>query len=253
MRLLVIGGVHGDEPLGMAVLAELEKSPAPNVSTLVGNPRACEAGVRHVDADLNRVFPGDLLGGEYEVERAYELREFLEGDFDLILDFHNTITPDNDCGFIGDSGDRTAVAAAAAFLKLPRVVIANYNCVNRYAPNCLSVEVSLDSPECRADLWVARIRKLASMDAAQLNSLTLPPIFRFVGRVSPEQVEGAVTETWRAFQPVPAQDARALGLPEDAHAIFVDEKFSCGYYAALVKRAFLPVGQQDHEVRTART
>jgi hypothetical protein len=235
MRLLVIGGLHGDEPLGKAVVAALEASPEPNVTPVLGNPRACEVDVRFLETDLNRVFPGDILGAEYEVRRAYELRAWFEDDeFDLILDFHNTVTPYNDCGFVGDHGDRAMPAAAAAFLGLPRIVIANYDCINRYAPNCLSIEVSLDSPECRADLWVARVRRLASLEPADLQGLVLPPMFQFTRRITAEEIRALPTEPWRAFMPIPEPDSSALALPPGARAIFVDERCRRGYYAAVI-------------------
>lgn len=240
MRLLVIGGLHGDEPLGRAILDELDSARDPNITTLLGNPVACAVEARYVEADLNRVFPGDLLDDRYEVKRAYELRKWLDDDrFDLILDFHNTATPDNDCGFVGDQGDRTLVAAATAFLGLPRIVIANYDCINRYASNCLSVEISLGSPSCRADLWVARIRRLAAMDATDLNSLVLPPVFQFVERITPEQITNTPIERWQAFAPIPEVDIRSFGLPVGSQAIFIDDQFTNGYFAAVVVPARL--------------
>ena len=252
MRLLVIGGLHGDEPLGKTILAELDRCRDPNITTLLGNPAACAAETRYIEADLNRVFPGDLLDGRYEVKRAYELREWLDDDrFDLILDFHNTAASDNDCGFVGDQGDRTMVAAASAFLGLPRIVIANYDCVNRYASNCLSVEVSLDSSSCRADLWVARIRRLAAMEASDLNSLILPPVFQFVDRITPEQIDKMPTDEWRAFVPIPEADARSLGLPVGSQAIFIDDQCRHGYFAAVVVPAGLEIENHTHTARAA--
>lgn len=252
MRLLVIGGLHGDEPLGRSILDELDSAADPNITTLLGNPAACAAEARYVEADLNRVFPGDLLDERYEVKRAYELREWLDNDrFDLILDFHNTTTPDNDCGFVGDHGDRTVVAAATAFLGLPRMVIANYDCINRYASNCLSVEVSLDSPSCRADLWVSRIRRLAAMEASELGSLVLPPVFQFVDRITPEQIGHVTVGQWQAFAAIPDADVRALGLPSGSQAIFIDNRCRNGYYAAVVVPARLESERHNQMVRTA--
>ena len=236
MRLLVLGGIHGDEPLGIELVEALGNAPLPGVDALIANPRARQAARRCVDADLNRVFPGERDDEAYEVRRAYELREQLLGDYDLIIDFHNTCSSDNDCGFLGDRGNRRLAAEAARFLGLSRLVITNYDCVNRHFPNCLSVEVSLDSPECRADLWLARLRALADAEPADLSRLTLPPLYRFSGRVTREQAEGAISQRWSAFDPVPAPDREALGLKPQSRSIFVEDDYTPLNFAAIVER-----------------
>lgn len=236
MRLLVIGGVHGDEPLGIEIVEALRQDPVSGVATLIANPRAREAGCRYVDADLNRVFPGELDGEAYESRRAYELREQLSSDYDLIIDFHNTCSQENDCGFIGDWGDRRLAAEAARSLGLSRLVIANYDCVNRHHPNCLSVEVSRDSPECRADLWIARLRILAQAEPEDLARFTLPLLYRFNGRITREQAEGRVKGKWSAFETVPEPDREALGLKPHSRSIFVEDAYTPVNFAAIVER-----------------
>lgn len=236
MRLLVLGGIHGNEPLGIEIVEALRKDPVPGIDALIANPRARQAGRRYVDADLNRVFPGEPSEEAYEVQRAYELREQLSGDYDLIIDFHNTCSADNDCGFLGDWGNRRLAAEAARFLGLSRLVIANYDCVNRHFPNCLSVEVSLDSPDCRADLWIARLRALAQAEPADLSRLTLPLLYRFSGRITREHAEGAISRQWSAFEVVPAPDREALGLRPHSRSIFVEDDYTPLNFAAIVER-----------------
>ncbi len=235
MKLLVIGGLHGNEPLGLEVLERLSRLDDPRVTAVVGNPLATEHDVRYVDADLNRVFPGSATRDDYEERRAAELVETIsDGGYDLVIDFHNTHTSGNDCGFVGDRGDRTWAAEAARFLRLPRVVIARYDCVNRYFPNCLSVEVSLDSPECRADLWVSRLLKLADVSPRDLDGLTIPPVFRFIGRVTQEQAEMTGARDWTAFRPIPAEDSERLDLPIGSHGMFVGDAYTPAMYSAVV-------------------
>lgn len=116
LRVVVAGGVHGNERIGVEVLdhlrlALLGASPLaavgntlPLVSrgdlTLVyGNPRAIRVGKRGSEphADLNRCFPIDLLSSEgerasYEEQRAKELAPVL-ARADLLLDIHSTNKP----------------------------------------------------------------------------------------------------------------------------------------------------------------
>jgi succinylglutamate desuccinylase len=78
----VLGAIHGDEPCGVqAVESWLERSPELKrpVKFIVANERALERNVRYVDADLNRVFPGDPDAPEYERRLAADLLAELEG------------------------------------------------------------------------------------------------------------------------------------------------------------------------------
>ncbi len=66
--LLVLGGIHGNEPAGVTalgrVLAEIELGPAPLAGTLValaGNLGALAAGRRYLDTDLNRIWTAGRL------------------------------------------------------------------------------------------------------------------------------------------------------------------------------------------------
>jgi hypothetical protein len=237
MRLLVVGGIHGNEPLGIELVESLQRRPLPNVDALIANPKACREGRRYVEADMNRIFPGSPDGDSYESRQAHELRDRLTAGYDLVIDFHNTHAPGNDCGFLGDRGNRRLAAEAARSLGLSRAVIARYDCINRYLPNCLSVEISLGSPECRVDIWRSRLEALARARKENLNGLTLPLLYRFVQRVTMEQVEGvALSQGWEAFRTVPREDAQELGLEPGSRAIFVEDSYTPLNFAAIVEQ-----------------
>ena len=240
MRLLVVGGIHGNEPLGIELVESLLRNPLPNVDALIANPKACQQGKRYVEADMNRIFPGLPDGDTYESRQAHELWARLTAGYDLVIDFHNTYAPSNDCGFLGDRGNRRLAAEAARFLGLSRAVIARYDCINRYLPNCLSVEISLDSPECRVDIWRSRLEALARSRRGNLTGLTLPLLYRFVQRVTVEQVEGiSLSQGWEAFRTVPREDAQALGLEPGSRAIFVQDRYTPWNFAAVVEQVGL--------------
>ena len=88
MKILVVGGQHGDEKLGGVVVQALVREKIGSVSGIVGNPRAFDQNVRYIDQDLNRSFPGDPQGN-YEQRRAHELLPLVRAA-DVVLDIHTT-------------------------------------------------------------------------------------------------------------------------------------------------------------------
>ena len=90
-EVAVVAGIHGDEPCGVrAVERVLDEPPAVErpVKFVVANEEAIEAGVRYLDADLNRSFPGDPGAAEHEARLAHELAAELSGC--LTLSLHST-------------------------------------------------------------------------------------------------------------------------------------------------------------------
>jgi predicted deacylase len=87
----VVGGIHGDEPCGVRAVERLLADPPDverPVKLVVANERAVERGVRYVDCDLNRSFPGDATADAYESRLAAELTRELSGCRTLAL--HST-------------------------------------------------------------------------------------------------------------------------------------------------------------------
>ncbi|MDR3673607.1 MAG: succinylglutamate desuccinylase/aspartoacylase family protein [Holophaga sp.] len=92
-RVLVVGGIHGNEPSGAlaaAVLAQGRRPVRGRLTVLAeANPEALQAGERSAHRpgaqDLNRVFPGGAAGPD--ARRAAEVFA-LARDADLVLDLH---------------------------------------------------------------------------------------------------------------------------------------------------------------------
>jgi predicted deacylase len=87
-EIAVVAAIHGDEPCGVhAVEALLDETPTVEqpVKCIVANERALDRRVRFIDADLNRVFPGDSDGESYEERLAAELFDELRGCRTLAL------------------------------------------------------------------------------------------------------------------------------------------------------------------------
>lgn len=232
MKILVIGGMHGNETLGLEVVRLFQSSPVLSVDILLANEQAIEANSRYVEQDLNRSFPGDTTSKTYESRRAAEILEKAKR-YDVVLDFHNTYCPENDCGFIGDTANDN-LTDVAWVLGLDKLIVADYDCINKVAGNCLSVEVSLDSPLNDAKLWYERILLLSRVEKV----VTKPSIqkYRFVYRVTTEDRERLRLDKQdlKAFQPLDSELADAMGVSSPAYPIFINDGFTPYNYGGLL-------------------
>lgn len=91
-RVAIVGGIHGDEPAGEAIVEQLIDDLTVDdgtVQLLLANEPALDAGKRYTETDLNRTFPGDPDGDAYETVLADRLVTLLEGA-DAILALHTS-------------------------------------------------------------------------------------------------------------------------------------------------------------------
>lgn len=234
MKVLVIGGMHGNETLGLGVVKLFQSKPVLGVDTLLANEQAIEANTRFVGQDLNRSFPGDIEGKEYEPRRAAEILEKAKS-YDVVLDFHNTYCSENDCGFVGDTASAT-LTDVAWVLGLDKVIVADYDCINKAANNCLSVEVSLDSTLNNAKLWYERITMLSRLEKFTTKSNIQR--YRFVYRMTTEDNERLKLDkqNLKAFQPLGRELADAMGVSSPAYPIFIGDSFTPYNYGGLLNR-----------------
>lgn len=234
MKILVIGGMHGNEPLGLSIARRFLDEPVANIDVLLANQQAIEKRTRFVEVDLNRSFPGDAKSASYEVKRAAEIVELCK-QYDLVLDFHNTHCPDNDCGFVGQTAEESLYGVAWQ-LGLKRIIIADYDCLNKYAPNCLSVEVSLSSELNRAGLWYEMIKSVGSLSNFEASSRL--ERFRFVYRITLEdkQALGLEKRDLKAFEAIDAQLAEQFGLKSPVYPIFIGDAYTPYNYGGLLKK-----------------
>jgi len=90
-EVAIVGGIHGDEPCGPAAVeavldADLDvRRPA---KLIVVNEKALSRGVRYVDEDLNRAFPGAPDADTHEGRLAHDLLTEIRGC--EILSLHST-------------------------------------------------------------------------------------------------------------------------------------------------------------------
>jgi aspartoacylase len=93
MNIALIGGTHGNEPVGIEVMRLFEKSQKSYKNSYTcfwGNPKAFELKKRYVDCDLNRAFGKNGVRKGYEKLRAEELESQIKGIFDFSIDLHTT-------------------------------------------------------------------------------------------------------------------------------------------------------------------
>ena len=90
-EVAVVGAIHGDEPCGPVAIDRLVAEAPPvrrPVKFVVANEEALDAGVRYLDEDLNRAFPGDSDVESHERRLAAHLARELRGCTTLSL--HST-------------------------------------------------------------------------------------------------------------------------------------------------------------------
>lgn len=224
--------MHGNEPLGISIVERLTNQPVKNVTAIIANTEARRQNKRFTTNDLNRSFPGDEES--YEGQRAKELLALCQ-DFDIVLDFHNTHCPENDCVFVGEKADNT-LFETASFIGLKRVIVADYDCINKYAPNCISVEISLDSPRNNVEEWLTIIEELANTQA--LPAATAIIKYQFVYRMTLDDTARFSLDTigLRAFKPIDNRIALKIGVQSPAYPIFIADKYTPYNYGGLLNK-----------------
>ncbi len=233
MKILVIGGMHGNEPLGLQVVEMLKQRPLANVDSVVANIHATEAGVRFIGKDLNRSFPG--TGGEYEDIRAKELLEIAKR-YDIVLDFHNTYCSGNDCSFVGVNSINK-LFDISIYLGLNRVIVADYDCINKYAKNCISLEVSMDSTRNNPKLWFELIAGLSRTEEVKVQRNQLEK-YNFVYRLTmADRTKYNIDKhNLLAFKNMPHKLVKSLGLEGPAYPIFIEDSYTPYNYGGVLKR-----------------
>ncbi|MEY8714079.1 aspartoacylase [Francisella philomiragia] len=101
-KLLVSGGVHGNEYTGIYIINRLKKYPLKaktfEIIPLLSNPEAFKLSKRYKDQDLNRSFSTEDLNNlslnTYEDQRAREINQTYgfksDSPVDFLVDFHTT-------------------------------------------------------------------------------------------------------------------------------------------------------------------
>jgi succinylglutamate desuccinylase len=115
-KTLIIGGTHGDEPIGIRAIKKLSVG---RFDWLIGNPIALKNNKRFYQKDLNRSAPGDLQSNVYEVRRAAEIIARSK-KYQYTIDLHGT--KKNTGVFIIITNPKLVNWKLAAMLNIDRIV-----------------------------------------------------------------------------------------------------------------------------------
>jgi hypothetical protein len=229
LKILVLGGMHGNELLGVELVQLLKQKPIKGVSALIANPRAVTANERFTEADLNRSF-GANQSPSYEASRAQYLKSYVK-DFDVVLDFHNTQTPNNNCGFVGTQYN-PKLLKLLKIAGLANCVEATYDCINKYCPNVVSIEISQNDQLDSIDYWYSLLQTFSFELPEKAKSLS---VYRFKQRVSWQQRSDLQIANWQPFVPIADELRKNLKLNGIIVPIFIGSKLT-EYYATLLSK-----------------
>jgi len=158
-EVAVVGAIHGDEPCGARAIRRLldaDHTVERPARLVIANEAALDAGVRYLDADLNRAFPGDSASDAHEERLATRLLEAVEGCTTFAI--HSTQSSAEPFAVI-DSMDEVA-RAVAPHLPVDVVIQTDAFTEGRLIehPHTLEVEAGLQGSEAAADnaYWLTR-------------------------------------------------------------------------------------------------
>lgn len=227
-KVLVIGGMHGNERLGIDLVKRLQAQPIEGVSVLIANPKAVKANQRFTETDLNRSFADK--DRSYETRRANFLKRYVR-DFNIVLDFHNTQTPNNNCGFVG-VGCSPFLFKTLKLLGMTDCIEATYDCINKYCLNVVSVEISIGDKLDDVEYWYSILKDFNLMQSAKQSQLN---IYRFQDRVTWQQKKELGIANWEPFKPISKQLQNKLNLDGIIVPIFIGSKLT-PYYATVLSK-----------------
>ncbi|MFH1832906.1 MAG: succinylglutamate desuccinylase/aspartoacylase family protein [Candidatus Levyibacteriota bacterium] len=116
--LAITAAMHGDEETGVFILDIVRKNIRPERGTvrlIVANPPALFRGVRFVNGDMNRAFPGDK-GSIGEKGIAADVLDIVE-DSDFTIDLHTSSSPTQTFAIVGNKEKRRVELAEMAGVK----------------------------------------------------------------------------------------------------------------------------------------
>jgi predicted deacylase len=188
-EVAVVAGIHGDEPCGPdAVEALLDDRPTFDrpVKFVVANEEALERGVRYLDDDLNRAFPGDADAESHERRLARRLLAELDGCTTLAL--HSTQSYAHPFALVDTVGP--TAAAVCARLPIDAVVETALYAGGRLIDyqGVIEVECGLQWSAAAAENATDIVRSFLSVTGVLPDESTADggdaPVFRLTGRVS---------------------------------------------------------------------
>jgi len=151
LKIALIGGTHGNEPVGIEVMSLFRLSGEKTKNKyhcFWGNPKAFEEKKRYIDCDLNRAFGKNGTRVGHEGQRAEELEKEIQGKFDFSIDLHTTTSNMGLTAILNNSHPLTQRAATYLTQEIPGLRLieedkSDEECtnLNRLCPAGITIEV----------------------------------------------------------------------------------------------------------------
>lgn len=205
-NFLFLTAVHGDEAIGVKAMKQLEKeTPQDNFSWLIANEKAYKKGQRFIDADMNRISPGDKYSSEYEKRRASELIS-IGRNYRYIIDIHGTATKPGIFSIVTNATVENL--ALARRLSLKNIVIWPSGFNTRTGPltkffDC-AVEIECgqkNSPQVLREL-VRFLKKIINQDGEEKNVYQQKNYYEVYGKVRDGEISKKRIKKLREFKQI---------------------------------------------------
>lgn len=179
-KILVVGGVHGDEFTGIELAQKLLNDPIQDIGVELANPKAVQKRVRYVETDLNRSF-GKVIPISYEETLAQAITAKLS-NFELVLDFHNTDAVGTTCAIL-TAAPTVKQLGIIAYFGFEKIVImpGSGSLIGQYPDRAISFEIADNNVE-HFNLQYF-IVKLQTLELTTIRSTILPSIYKFVANM----------------------------------------------------------------------
>ncbi len=111
-KILIVGGLHGDEPTGIKIAGYFKKNKVPDISSIFANIKAVKNKIRFIETDLNRSFAVSLPLS-YEEFLAKDITKKLK-NYNLIIDFHNSVAKGTNCSIVTQEPNKLHLQISAS-------------------------------------------------------------------------------------------------------------------------------------------
>lgn len=261
-RVLLLGGVHGEEKPGVLALERLAAQLQDGGLTLVRgqvtviprvNAEAVARGLHFVDENLNRVVRRHPAPATHEQRLADELVALMSAH-DAVLDLHGTQAPTSPFVFLDDESvpvrrwadalgaDRLLTGWSALYAGSEAATTTE--CAQTLGKRALTVEAGQnDDPAAAEFAFLAAMRTLGHFGLITGKPRPPAPLPVRLTSVVRREREGAFVRPWKNFDPVKKgepiaryADGVELSAPEDGCIVMPYEAVEAGgewYYLAV--------------------
>jgi hypothetical protein len=142
-KILIIGGTHGNESTGIALVQKILQQKPENIDGLLANSRAIHKNLRFTETDLNRSFDS-LYPISFEEKLALDLKPKLK-NYNLIIDTHDTDDVGTTCAITTQTPNQLQIQTCLA-LGLDKIIIMppSGSLISQNPEKSISIEISQD-------------------------------------------------------------------------------------------------------------